>query len=64
ELHLEVEPEMTVRESHRIATRVKNAIKDGVPWVADVLVHVEPAGMMDMDAPRAPEPALPRRHGK
>lgn len=61
ELHLEVEPEMTVRESHRIATGVKNAIKDGVPWVAGVLVHVEPAGM---DAKRPAEPAIPLRYGK
>jgi cation diffusion facilitator family transporter len=45
DLHLEVDPEMTVRASHQIATQVKNAIKDGLPWVADVLVHVEPVGM-------------------
>lgn len=61
ELHLEVEPEMTVRESHQIATRVKNAIKDGVPWVAGVLVHVEPAGM---SAPHSAEPAFPFWYGK
>ena len=43
DLHLEVDPEMTVRESHDIATRVRFAIKDNLRWVADVLVHVEPA---------------------
>ena len=43
DLHLEVNPEMTVRESHEIATRVRFAIKDNLRWVADVLVHVEPA---------------------
>lgn len=43
ELHLEVDPEMTVRESHEIAARVRVAIKENVPWVADVLVHVEPS---------------------
>jgi cation diffusion facilitator family transporter len=43
ELHLEVDPEMTVRQSHQIATRVRAAIKDTLPWVADVLVHVEPS---------------------
>ncbi|MBV9082304.1 MAG: cation transporter [Acidobacteriaceae bacterium] len=43
DLHLEVDPEMTVRESHDIATRVKLAIKERLHWVADVLVHVEPS---------------------
>jgi cation diffusion facilitator family transporter len=43
DLHLEVDPEMTVRESHAIAQRVRNEIKRSIPWVADVLVHVEPA---------------------
>ncbi len=44
DLHLEVDPEMTVRESHEIATEVKHRLKDQLRWIADVLVHVEPAG--------------------
>lgn len=43
DLHLEVNPDMTVRESHLIASRVKNAVKEHLAWVADVLVHVEPS---------------------
>lgn len=43
DLHLEVDPDMTVRQSHDIATQVKQDIKETLPWVADVLVHVEPA---------------------
>jgi cation diffusion facilitator family transporter len=43
DLHLEVDPDMTVRESHNIATDVRIRIKESLPWVADVLVHVEPA---------------------
>jgi cation diffusion facilitator family transporter len=43
DLHLEVDPEMTVRESHNIATDTRIVIKESLPWVADVLVHVEPA---------------------
>jgi cation diffusion facilitator family transporter len=43
DLHLEVDPEITVRESHDIATNVRNEIKQALPWVADVLVHVEPS---------------------
>ncbi|HTT62047.1 MAG TPA: cation diffusion facilitator family transporter [Bryobacteraceae bacterium] len=43
DLHLEVDPEITVRQSHEIATHVRIVIKETLPWVADVLVHVEPA---------------------
>lgn len=42
DLHLEVDPELTVRLSHSLAEQVRNRIKDELPWVADVLVHVEP----------------------
>jgi cation diffusion facilitator family transporter len=44
DLHLEVDPEMTVRRSHQLAHEVQLQITDRVDWVADVLVHVEPAG--------------------
>ncbi|HML15444.1 MAG TPA: cation diffusion facilitator family transporter [Bryobacteraceae bacterium] len=46
DLHLEVDPDLTVRESHEIARQVKNTIKSDVAWVQDVLVHVEPHGEM------------------
>ena len=42
DLHLEVDPEITVRASHEIAARVRDTIRQQLPWVADVLVHVEP----------------------
>lgn len=42
DLHLEVDPDLTVRESHEIATQVRIKIKEELDWVADVLVHVEP----------------------
>lgn len=42
DLHLEVDPDITVRRSHDIATQVRIVIKETLPWVADVLVHVEP----------------------
>ncbi len=42
DLHLEVDPEMTVRASHEIAGQVRDRIREQLPWVADVLVHVEP----------------------
>lgn len=42
DLHLEVDPELTVRSSHDIATAVRIALRKDVDWVEDVLVHVEP----------------------
>ena len=41
-LHLEVDPHLTVLESHEIARAVKRHLKSRLDWVADVLVHVEP----------------------
>jgi cation diffusion facilitator family transporter len=43
DLHLEVDPEMTVRQSHDLGHEVRLRILERLPWVADVLVHVEPA---------------------
>ncbi|SRR5579864_5326819 len=43
DLHLEVDPDITVRSSHDIAERVRQRIRHDVDWVADVLVHVEPS---------------------
>ncbi len=42
DLHLEVDPDLSVRDSHEIARRVKREIRERLDWVADVLVHVEP----------------------
>lgn len=44
DLHIHVAPSLTVAESHEIAGHVRSEIKRRLPWVADVLVHVEPAG--------------------
>lgn len=43
DLHVGVEPTLSVREGHRIAHEVKDAIRAAHPAVADVLVHIEPA---------------------
>lgn len=57
DLHLEVDPAMSVYHSHEIATQVKEKIRTEIPWVADVLVHVEPHMM-------SPIPAPTTTHGK
>jgi cation diffusion facilitator family transporter len=42
DMHLEVDPQMTVLRSHEIAHDVKNKVREKMPNVSDVLVHVEP----------------------
>ncbi|MBI4893962.1 MAG: cation transporter [Acidobacteria bacterium] len=44
DLHLEVDPELTVRRGHAIAEEVRNKIRADLDFVQDVLVHVEPYG--------------------
>jgi divalent metal cation (Fe/Co/Zn/Cd) transporter len=43
DLHVKVDGSMTVTEGHGIAHHVKDAVREAVPEVADVLVHIEPA---------------------
>ncbi|PWU21634.1 MAG: cation-efflux pump [Verrucomicrobia bacterium] len=43
DLHVEVDPQMTVQRSHEIAHDVKDNVRKRVPRVRDVLVHIEPA---------------------
>jgi cation diffusion facilitator family transporter len=43
DMHVEVDPQMTVQRSHEIAHQVKDNVRTQVPRVRDVLVHIEPA---------------------
>jgi cation diffusion facilitator family transporter len=43
DLHIEVDPAMSVADAHVVAGHVRGRIRADLPWVADVLVHVEPA---------------------
>jgi cation diffusion facilitator family transporter len=47
DLDIEVAPEMTVAASHGIAVKVEKAIKERIPEVYDVIVHVEPTGNLE-----------------
>ncbi len=42
DMHVEVNPEMTVLRSHGIAHEVKNVVREKIPSVRDVLIHIEP----------------------
>jgi cation diffusion facilitator family transporter len=43
DMHVEVDPRLTVERAHEIAHQVKDRIREQVPAVYDVLIHVEPA---------------------
>jgi divalent metal cation (Fe/Co/Zn/Cd) transporter len=43
DMHLEVNPDMSVRESHALAHGVKEDIQRQLPQVVEVTIHVEPA---------------------
>jgi cation diffusion facilitator family transporter len=45
DMHVEVDPMMTVLRSHEIAHEVKDKVRAEIPSVRDVLVHVEPGGL-------------------
>jgi cation diffusion facilitator family transporter len=42
DMHVEVAPEMTVQRAHEIAHLVKDKVREQIPSVRDVLVHIEP----------------------
>lgn len=43
DLHIHVDRAMSVQAAHEIGGHVRSEIRRRLPWVADVLVHVEPA---------------------
>jgi cation diffusion facilitator family transporter len=43
DLHVEVDAWLTVADAHAIGGEVRSRLRTDLPWVADVLVHVEPA---------------------
>jgi cation diffusion facilitator family transporter len=49
DIDIEVDPNLTVRMGHDIATQVKQAIIGKNDRIVDVLVHVEPAGNVEQE---------------
>jgi cation diffusion facilitator family transporter len=43
DMHVEVDPRITVQQGHHIAHNVKNKVRSAIPSVCDVLVHIEPS---------------------
>ena len=50
DLHVEVAPDLTVQEGHRLAHEVKAKLQAELPQVRDVMVHVEPYGQAKFPA--------------
>lgn len=44
DLHIHVDPDMSVRRAHEVGNRVELLVMERFPAVREVLVHIEPAG--------------------
>ena len=44
DMHVEVDPRMTVERAHEIAHEVKDRVREQLPQIQDVLIHIEPSG--------------------
>ncbi len=53
DLHIEVDPTQTIAASHAIGGRVRATLKRELSWIADVLVHLEPAADSEADPVRS-----------
>jgi len=51
DLHIEVDPDISVQEGHRLSHEVKAKLQNELPQVRDVMVHVEP---FDARRPKRP----------
>ena len=58
DLHVQADPEVSLRDAHALSGRVKAAIKEAVPAVFDASIHMEPfespPGRPAADAPESP----------
>lgn len=43
DMHVRVDPAMSVRDAHALSHRVKDSVRSELPEVRDVLIHIEPA---------------------
>jgi divalent metal cation (Fe/Co/Zn/Cd) transporter len=55
DMHLEVAPDMSVRESHALAHGVKEDVQRQLPQIVEMTIHVEPAWELSGGRP-APSP--------
>ncbi len=58
DVHIQVDPTLSVSEGHQISETVRNQLIDRVEEVSDVMVHIDP----EDDETATPTGALPLRH--
>jgi divalent metal cation (Fe/Co/Zn/Cd) transporter len=49
-LHVEVDPDLPLRAAHDLGERARHAIFHAVPGVAEVDLHLDPAGVAEHDS--------------
>lgn len=59
DIHVQADPAMPLVDAHIISGKVKGAIRDAVPSVAGVLVHMEPYDPAGSQRPAIPAPVDP-----
>src|SRR5262249_58549864 len=59
DIHVEVDPDLTVRQGHEISHAVKDRLVAAIVTVKDVLVHIEPAPAPAGHARQPPPPPRP-----
>lgn len=50
DMDIEVDPKLTIREAHDIASKVEKAVREQIEGIFDIMVHVEPAGNMQAES--------------
>jgi cation diffusion facilitator family transporter len=44
DLHVNMDPEMYVKDAHKLSHKIQAVLKNEIPGVTDVIVHIEPSG--------------------
>ncbi|MGQ9707248.1 MAG: cation diffusion facilitator family transporter [bacterium] len=55
DVHIQVDPELSVRDGHEIATRVESEIRRSNPDVTTIIVHIEPPSQDKNQKPSEPK---------
>jgi divalent metal cation (Fe/Co/Zn/Cd) transporter len=61
DLHMQVAPETSVIDAHRLASRIENDLKLKFPELSDVVIHIEPTPPTN---PTSPPPVQTARQAK
>ncbi|MEO0085184.1 MAG: cation transporter dimerization domain-containing protein, partial [candidate division WOR-3 bacterium] len=50
DVHIQVDPAITVRQGHDIASQVERGLRRAIPDVANIVVHIEPGEVEDRES--------------